>query len=359
MPIARLAGLFSAGRVPAELVGRPLVLGTAPDLEAAETLLNALASRFGPLALGVVGETPYQGARPHVHLPREHGADRKRLERLKAARLIVLGDADNRFDLVSTGPADRVWLNVRSGEVAGTGCRLVTVSDEAAAGLLPGAHLTGDPTASLDALPELPERSEDLCERFREYREREHRVFYVPDTGPGEEAVAFGVLFELLRRQTAIMILAPRDPARHEPVYRDAIKYSLPIIRHNRLMTSYVPRKNRVYYVEDADTRTALYPCADLIIPGGSLVAEMQAPDLITPLLGEVPVLLGPHGSRDPLARAALQAGVVAQADSVETLAARAEALLGDLAQARRQAQAARRWLDHQVGALERVLDLL
>lgn len=300
MPIARLAGLFSAGRVPAELVGRPLVLGTAPDLEAAETLLNALASRFGPLALGVVGETPYQGARPHVHLPREHGADRKRLERLKAARLIVLGDADNRFDLVSTGPADRVWLNVRSSEVAGTGCRLVTVSDEAAAGLLPGAHLTGDPTASLDALPELPERSEDLCERFREYREREHRVFYVPDTGPGEEAVAFGVLFELLRRQTAIMILAPRDPARHEPVYRDAIKYSLPIIRHNRLMTSYVPRKNRVYYVEDADTRTALYPCADLIIPGGSLVAEMQAPDLITPCWARFPCCWAPMAAVTP-----------------------------------------------------------
>lgn len=359
MPIARLAGLFSAGRVPGELVGRTLVLGTAPDLEAAEGLLNALASRFGPLALGVVGEAPYTGSRAHVDLPREHGADRKRLEKLKPARLIVLGDADGRFELVAAGPTDRVWLNARTSEVADTGCRLITVADEASASLLPEARLTGDPAASLDALPEAAQGVEDLCERFKEYRERDHRVLYVPDTGPGEEAVAFGVLFELLRRQTAIMILAPRDPARHEPVYRDAIKYSLPIIRHNRLMTSYVPRKNRVYYVEDAETRSALYPCADLVIPGGSLVADTDAPDLRTPLLREIPVLLGPHGDRDPLVRAAIQAGVVRQADNVESLAALAEALLADRDQARRQAQTARRWLDRQVGALDRVLALL
>jgi 3-deoxy-D-manno-octulosonic-acid transferase len=142
-------------------------------------------------------------------------------------------------------------------------------------------------------------------------------------------------------------------------VYRDAIKYSLPIIRHNRLMTSYVPRKNRVYYVEDAETRAALYPCADLVIPGGSLVAGAEAPDLITPLLREVPVLLGPHGGDHPLTRAAAQAGVVSAAEDIASLPVLAEALLGDPLQCRNQARTARAWLERQVGALERVLALL
>jgi len=359
MPLSRLAGIFSAGRVPGELAGRTLILGTGPDLHTAETLLEALETRYGPLTLGVVGEAPYPGGRPHVVMPRDHDADRKRLSKLKPPRLIVLGEADHRFALVASGPADRIWLNARSAEVAGTDCRLVTVSDRDAARLLPEARLTGDPTASLDVLPAHAESDEDLCQRFKEYRERDHRVFYVPDTGPGEEAVAFGVLFELLRRQTAIMILAPRDPARHEPVYRDAIKYSLPIIRHNRLMTSFVPRKHRIYYVEDPDTRNALFPCVDLVIPGGSLVEGAGAPDIITPLLNARPILLGPHGADTPLARAAIEAGVVGRAQGVDSLAALAEALLGDPEQALTQARHGLDWLEGQVGALERVMKLL
>jgi len=359
MPLSRLAGIFSAGRVPGELAGRTLVLGTGPDLQCAEDLLGALETRYGPLTLGVVGEAPYPGHRPHVAMPRDHDADRKRLNKLKPPRLIVLGEADNRFALVASGPVDRIWLNARSEDVAGTGCRLVTVSDRDTARLLPEARLTGDPSASLDALPALSNSGEDLCERFKEYRERQHRVFYVPDTAAGEEAVAFGVLFELLRRQTTIMILAPADPARHEPVYRDAIKYSLPIIRHNRLMTSFVPRKNRIYYVEDTDTRNAMFPCADLVIPGGSLVEGAGAADLITPMLNTRPILLGPHGQDSPLSRAAIQASMVDRAQGVDTLAARAEALLGDPEQALARARKARNWLTGQVGALERVMKLL
>ncbi|HSP00189.1 MAG TPA: 3-deoxy-D-manno-octulosonic acid transferase [Thioalkalivibrio sp.] len=359
MPLSRLAGIFSAGRVPGELEGRTLILGTGPDLQTAEALLETLETRYGRLTLGVVGETPYPGNRPHVAMPRNHDADRKRLGRLKPPRLIVLGEADHRFTLVASGPADRIWLNARSAEVSGTGCRLVTVSDKDTARLLPEARLTGDPTASLDVLPDHSEGGEDLCQRFKEYREREHRVFYVPDTGPGEEAVAFGVLFELLRRQTAIMILAPRDPARHEPVYRDAIKYSLPIIRHNRLMTSFVPRKNRIYYVEDMHTRNALFPCADLVIPGGSLVEGAETPDLVTPLLNARPILLGPHGADTPLARAAIEAGVVGRALGVDSLAARAEALLSEPEQTRAQARKGQDWLQGQVGAMERVMKLL
>ncbi|MFN2348963.1 MAG: 3-deoxy-D-manno-octulosonic acid transferase, partial [Thioalkalivibrio sp.] len=115
--------------MPGELAGRTLVLGTGPDLQSAETLLEALETRYGPLTLGVVGETPYTGDRPHVDMPLDHDADLKRLGRLKPPRLIVLGEADHRFVLVASGPADRIWLNARSAEVSGTGCRLVTVSD--------------------------------------------------------------------------------------------------------------------------------------------------------------------------------------------------------------------------------------
>ena len=56
-----------------------------------------------------------------------------------------------------------------------------------------------------------------LCERFQEFHDRKHWVFYVPCTGSEtEEAKAYGLLFEILRKQTAIMMLTPAEPERYE-----------------------------------------------------------------------------------------------------------------------------------------------
>ena len=206
-----LTDLFTAGRIPRELVGRTLVLGDAATLGSAESFLHALAERVGPIGLGNLGPESYQGPFDAVDLPAAHGADRKRLKKLKPARLIVLGEADQRFDLVSDADCDKLWLNAAAPEVTRCGCRVVTVSGEAQAAGVPGAQLTGDPLLGLDSLPALAADAE-LCDRFREYRERNHPVFYVAMAGEDEENSAYGMLFEILRKKTTIMLFSLADP---------------------------------------------------------------------------------------------------------------------------------------------------
>ena len=188
-----------------------------------------------------------------------------------------------------------------------------------------------------------------LCERFQEFHDRKHWVFYVPCTGSEtEEAKAYGLLFEILRKQTAIMMLTPADPERYEPVYREAIKYSLPTIRHSRLFTSKVPKNNRVYFIEEAEPVRDFYACAGLVVPGGTLSDDSTTtPDLVTPILAGKPVLVGPH-RQDPTVKAAVEAGVVRTAEDVEGLAAATRELLGDPEAAAQLAGQARAWLEQR-----------
>ncbi len=353
-----LFDFLSAAQVPRELIATPLVLADAPTLSAAGGFLDALEARLGPVTLGIVGERAYTGERPSVALPRAHGADRKRLKRLKPSRLIVIGQADGRFDLVRGASAPKAWINAESAAVGDTGCELITLGEDALAGTIPGAQVTGDPLLTLTGRP-VPRAKPEPCERFKEYRERGHWVIYLAATGEGEEALGYGLLFELLRKKTAIMILAPRDAERYEPVYRDAIKYNLPTIRHNRLMTSFIPNKNRVYYVEDADTLLDMYGCADVVIPGGSLhTGVTHAPDILTPLSEGKPVIVGPR-REDAWSRAALRAGVILGAEDVDDLSACARELLENPEKCVEMRQKALEWLEIQVGAMERVLAAL
>lgn len=197
----------------------------------------------------------------------------------------------------------------------------------------------------------LPDYTPDtsLCERFQEFRDRNQWVFYVPCTGSEEEeAKAYGLLFEILRKKTAIMIVTPADPARYEPVYRDALKYSLPTIRHSRLFTSKVPKNNRVYFIEEPDPVRDFYACADLVIPGGTLSADSTTtPDLVTPMLAGKPVLVGPH-RQDATVQAAVAAGVVRAADDVDSLAESTRELLSDPEAAAQLVASARVWLEQR-----------
>src|SRR6056297_683038 len=159
-----------------------------------------------------------------------------------------------------------------------------------------------------------------LCERFAEFRERDYWVFYTPNTSDGEETRAIGVLFEILHKQTAIMMLSPADPARYEPVYYDSLKYNLPIIRHSRLFTSKVPRNNRIYFIEETHPVSDFYACTDLVLLGGTLTTDAtSSPDLITPILAGKPIIAGPKRS-NPAVQSAAEAGAIRCEDTVEGL---------------------------------------
>lgn len=186
-----------------------------------------------------------------------------------------------------------------------------------------------------------------LCERFADFRERGYWVFYAPNTSEGEEARAYGVLFDILRKKTAIMMISPADPERYEPVYRDAIKYSLPTIRHTRLFTSKVPKNNRVYFIEDLEPVADFYACADAVLLGGTLTDDATSePDLVTPILAGKPVIAGPGGQRNQDVAAAAAAGVIRRADTVEEMADALRALQDDQEATRKLCADARAWLE-------------
>jgi len=353
-----LTDFLTAGRIPRELVGATLVIADTDTLHRADAFLTDLADRLGNVGVGNLGPGAYRGRFAAVDLPEDHGADRKRLKKLRPARLIVLGEARGRFDLVRAAGGDKLWLNARDAQAAATGCRVVTAASAAEADAIPGAMATGDPLPGLETLPQ-PDFDPALCERFREYRERQHPVFYVALADATEVTSAYGMLFEILRKKTAIMLFSLTDPDQHERVYHDAIKYSMPTIRHSRLYTSFVPRKNRVYFIESAEVRQPLYVCPDLLVAGGTLSPEATAaPDLAVALQAGRPVLVGPN-RRDPLTAAALAAGVVAGGEDVDSLAAQAMALFDDPEAATALGARGREWLQEQTGARGRVLALL
>lgn len=186
---------------------------------------------------------------------------------------------------------------------------------------------------------------ESVCDRFQEYNDRNYGVFFVPQTAnEKEEEIAFSILFTILRKQTAIMIMAPEDPQRYEPAYRNMLKFKLPIIRHSRLYTSKVPKNNRVYFIEESSITNEFYACGNLVIPGATLDIEAsRTVDLETPIRQGKAILVGPN-QKNSLVQEAIHEGVIASADSVESLGLMALDLLSNPAKTEILAKNAYEW---------------
>lgn len=335
---------------PTVAVDATLVIANAATLSQAQSFLELLA-KDARVAVGIADGDRYAGTRAAV------GArDLRDLRRLKPARVVLLGEVADGLAHAQTCPVPCYWINARDPGIAALRLSAVTVADARAHAALPAAELTGDPLLNIPPPPAPPD--DRFCERFKEFRERDRWVGYFAATGPGEEDFAYLSFMQLSRKQMGLLALAPYDPARYEPVYRDAIKYRLPTNRHLRLITSYIPHKTRVYYIEDAGARQSMYACADFVVVGGTLGAEpAHAPDLFTPLSYRRPVIVGPR--RDDYAvAAALRAGVVAAADNVEDIVRHAADLLAGT-NAAALTSAAANWLASQQGAAARVMRIL
>ncbi|MGM0553932.1 MAG: hypothetical protein ACQETK_09100 [Pseudomonadota bacterium] len=362
---SRLQAWITARSVPPDHCQRIVILATLATLQAAGDWLSELRAQFGPLLLGATDslhddaaaaasaspETPALAMAPALATTR--------LGRLRPRAVLVVGAADALGPALGSVSAPVLWVNAEGPAPEGAGFAAIFSARDADGHA--AARRIGDPVAGPVALPE-PPAEDDFCLRFREYHERGYPILLAPGTGPGEEAFAFAVLFEVLRKTTALLILAPSDPARHEPVYRDAIKYNLPIVRHNRFMTSYVPVRNRVYYIEDPDTLRAACRCAAITLPGGTLADSATPPDLGLPLACGSTVVCGPASdvSLAPtpatrLRRAAEGSGLVARADTPEAAAGLILAQLDEGIDAGAHQARAREWVGHQLQAREKV----
>lgn len=362
---SRLHAWITARSVPPDHCQRIVVLAPLTTLQAAGDWLAELRARFGPLLLGATDQirddaAAMASASPETPaLAMAPALAATRLARLRPRAVLVLGAAEALGPALAAVPAPVLWVNAEDPAPRGVEFAAAFTARDA-----PGraaARAIGDPVAGPVTLPEPPPEGE-FCARFREYHERGYPILLAPGTGPDEEAFAFAVLFEVLRKTAALLILAPSDPARHEPVYRDAIKYNLPIVRHHRFMTSYVPVKNRVYYIEDPDTLRAAYACAAVTLPGGTLAASATPPDLGLPLACGSAVICGPASDATlapspatRLRRAAESTGLVARGDTPEEVAGQVLARLAEGIDTGARRTQAREWVERQAQARERV----
>lgn len=352
-----LLDLLGFNKLPAGLAGSTLVMADATTLARAGSFLDALQARFGNVALALTHTADYPGNLPCVVLPPAAEQVRSRLEKIRPQRLILLGLDGNHAGLVQAANCPAWWINARDAQAAQAGCRAVTVSRDGMA--VPNALVTGDPLAGVEKLPQIVMDS-GLCERLKEQREGGRWAAYFAGTGENEEDLAYAIFSRLMRHKMGLMILAPRDPARCEPVYRESIKYRLQTIRHARLSTSFIPIKTRVYYVEDTHPLEALYACVDFVVVGATLHSNARhAPDIASPILHGKPVIVGPAHRDQTLLAAALEAGVILAGDDIEQIFAHARTLIDDPAYSQQFAAQAKAWLETQAGALERVVALL
>jgi 3-deoxy-D-manno-octulosonic-acid transferase len=353
-----LLDLLGMNRLPDGVRGTTMVVGDAAALGHAGAFLDALAQKFGALSLAVAGPNDIPTRHSVLKLPTAHDKATALIRKAAPGRLVLFGSVGGYAGLASV-ECPKYWVNATLPGALQAGCRKVMVSDPKLTAQLPGAAVTGDPAINLDALPAVAADT-GACMRFKEQREGGRWLGYFAGTGEGEEEIAYPLFNRLIRHKMGVMLLAPRDQARCEPVYRESIKYRLQTIRHNRLSTSFVPIKTRVYYVEEPEPLAAMYACADFVIVGGTLRAgHATTPDLLTPMLHGKPVIVGPAQRELPLIKAAVAAGAVRAAENEEDLFEQARQVLDDPDGGAKQAAEASKWLELQVGALGRVLALI
>lgn len=338
--------LFARERAALPAGTQTVVLIDAGDADLIEPFVRAIQAKLGAVAVATFDDAPALEQRQIYRVDAD--ALSQTLKKAGVQRLIVFGDA------VVSAPGTQVF-RINAGGAAMNPHERCFVSEPEIARQHKEAMLTGDPLAGLAALPEIAH--DESCERFREQRQSGRWIGYFAGTGENEEAQAYKLFNRLIRHKMGLMLLAPFARERCEPVYRDAIKYRLQTIRHNRLSTSFVPIKTRVYYIEEEAPRNALYACADWVVPGGSLNEESNVePDIVTPMLLARPTVLGYAAKTTPLIRAALRAGIIDQPADEEQLFERLKAIIDEPDQARQRAQRAKSWLHAQAGALERVV---
>ncbi|MHB8255136.1 MAG: hypothetical protein ACYDEV_15945 [Acidiferrobacter sp.] len=350
VPLVRLAQWFWPGKPP--LAHARWVVATCRSADLARGLLADLAARSSrPQALLLLDEGRYEGPWPWALLP---GASPERvLRRLQPDSLLFLDDSPRTRALASAAHCPVWWINGQSADLLALG--RVTVASAVWATAMGGGLVIGDPCVEWPAVP--PAVADmAFCARFRGVRAAGRWLIYFAGTSLGEEALAYRTFLAMSARSGGLLALAPADEARYEEVYRESIKYHLLTTRQQRLMTSELPPKTRVYYIEEQTARRAMYSCADVIVVGGTFAPGPAA--IHEALHAGTSVVVGPRRD-DPWVVAAVNAGVVMACADSEALTVAGVKLVSDPDARARYAQVLRDWVILQPGARTRLMSLL
>lgn len=190
-----------------------------------------------------------------------------------------------------------------------------------------------------------------------------HPTVVAASTMPGEEEIVLSAWDEVRRAYPrALLILAPRHPARFDQVAR--LLGSRNFVHRTDLAASgpEIARQlasPEVLLLDTLGELQSFFDLADVVFIGGSLVPT-GGHNLLEPAWWSKPVVFGPHmeNFRDA-ARLFLDAGAAAQVSDGRALAAEILALLRDDLRRRAIGEAAYRVVQSQSGATGRVLEQL
>ena len=190
-------------------------------------------------------------------------------------------------------------------------------------------------------------------------------VFVAASTMPDEEQLLLPAWREVRRRAPqALMILAPRHPARFETVSQLLARSQLPFVRRTELamdqgrMASQLAAPE-VLLLDSVGELAGIFGVADVVFMGGSLVPT-GGHNLLEPAFWSKPIVFGPHmeNFRD-VAELFLQAGAAIQIRAPDELARSVVELVENPGRGHQLGDAARRVIDQESGATARVLDHL
>lgn len=190
-------------------------------------------------------------------------------------------------------------------------------------------------------------------------------VLVAASTMPGEEARLLPVWAEIHRfHPTALLILAPRHPARFDAVAQFLGQKRLACVRRTALAADVQQLASQIAAAEivlldSIGELAGLFELADLVFMGGSLVPT-GGHNLLEAAFWAKAILFGPYmwNFRD-IAQLFLQARAARQVRDAQELSRAALELLGDAGRRRELGRAAKQVLETHAGATERVLEHL
>jgi 3-deoxy-D-manno-octulosonic-acid transferase len=205
--------------------------------------------------------------------------------------------------------------------------------------------------------PEIAERGV----RARAHYAPDRPVWTAGSTHAGEEALLLDA-HRLLRttQPRALLVLAPRHPARFEAVAAAIAAHGFRYRRRSReLLQPEADPECEVLLLDTLGELAEFYAAADVAFVGGSLV-PVGGHNLLEPAALGLPVLAGPALFNAPdVAQALRAAGALQIVQDAAGLAAALTALLACAPERARRAAAGRAVIEANRGALERLLELI
>jgi 3-deoxy-D-manno-octulosonic-acid transferase len=215
-----------------------------------------------------------------------------------------------------------------------------------------------------DALPpQLGEFPARLAKAFE--RAQRRPVVVAASTMPGEESLLLEAWDEVWRRYPqALLILAPRHPARFEAVAQLLAEAGRSIVRRTALESTEEALATQLsspelLLLDSIGELAGVFELADVVFMGGTLVPT-GGHNLLEPAYWGKPILFGPHmrNFRD-IAQLFLDAGAAVQVRNARELGRVILQLLEDEARRCELGERAKKVLEQESGATQRVMERL